>query len=575
VSGTGRRRKPNPNEEGYAPDAQPAAGPAPTVPPQPEYSYDWRRSAQPPPPPLPPSLPPTAPPADQRDGPGPVFDAFSTARAEPAGLFDDIDLFGDGPGERAGPVFGAPPPPPVTPRPVPDRPAAAGPAETDGRGERGEQKVRDGYTAADFAFLEEETGNDVEHWLDFVETRANSRAERLRLFRRRIIVLAVLVGLVAAGFGAYVALAGNPLTPAPTATQSVIMFQLRDPVGDAVGDALLVADDTAVNGGVTGHGAAVLIPSQLVVNTIAFGSQPFGGEMGNSTPIPPAGADTVSDVLGVNIAGVWGMDETTFAALVDEMDGLPVTTTVAVPAGASRPAVALGKETLTGAQAVAYAAYTVKGESAEAQTDRFGQVVAAMLAVLPTNPVVVTGYLNHLGIVNDPTLPESRLSPILGALAAEQQAGKFTVQPLPMRTDGSEELDYQAASPVVANLLGGVLKSGSAAGQLPRVLVEDGSGATGQASTILRSAAEAKLANAGYTEADGATAAARSTTVVEIASSDEQSAAQQVAQTLGLPSSDVRVVPNLSTVADVTVVLGADWPKLAGVPLTGTSQSAG
>jgi LytR cell envelope-related transcriptional attenuator len=682
VSGPGRRRKPNPDEEGYVPPgsegpADPGRPAAPQPDPSAQYAYDWRRPEPPAQPAEPPSFgtrssgaqpfagqqpydarrsfeppsygaqsfeprppgiespdgrfsaPPETPggrPTGRQPGPGPVFGGYTPApdplghrlqdpyspsayRAappsvpqassapaappivppqpgaprrpagggEPTGLFDDDDLFGDVGAPQPGRSGGYPAAPP------PAAPARPAPAADPGDGFGGEDpfagtgsdepavRPRAGaeYSPADFGFVDEESGNDVEHWLTFAESRADSRAERARRFRHRLIAVAAVLALAGAGFGAYVLFAGNPLAPASTATKAVIMFQLRDPSGNAVGDALLIADDSAVDGKATGHGGAVLIPSQLVVNTIAFGDQPFGGEMTANPPVLPAQADTVSDLLGVNIDGVWGMDETTFAALVDEMNGLPVTTTVAVPAQGTAPAVPLGSDTLSGAQSIAYLTYAPKGEQPAAQVDRFGQIVTALLKTLPTDPIVINGYLNHLGIVNDPALPNSRLTPILAALASEEQSGKFVLDPLPMRTDGSDELDYQGAGPIVTNLLGGALKSGAAAGQLPRVLVEDGSGASGQTSSAQRNSAEATLANAGYTAADGGGAPYVAATAVEIPDSGEQAAAQQVAATLGLPTSDVKVVPGLSAVADVTVVLGADWPKLS------SSQGAG
>jgi hypothetical protein len=360
-------------------------------------------------------------------------------------------------------------------------------------------------------------------------------------------------------------------------TKSVIMLQISDSVGDAVGDALLVADrsaatpSTAASGAAkppSGTGAAVLIPSQMVVNTTGFGAQPFGGAMAQQ--IPAAGKDTVADVLGVSIDGVWRMDETTFAALIDELGGIQVTTNAAVPAATATaeptaPAFAAGAQKLTGAEALAYATYKAPGEAATAQAQRFGQVVAAVLAMMPPEATSITAELNHVGIIDDPSLPESKLSPILAALAIDQQASAFTVKALPLRADGSMELDYTAAAPIVNNLLGGALKAGAAAGQVSRVLVDDATGRSGSQSSYIRSAAQAKLSNAGYTFIDGSSMARRATSVVEIPSGSQHDAAVQIAETLGLPANDVQVVSGMSTIADVTVLLGADWPALAGV----------
>lgn len=591
MTGTGRRRKPNPDEEALP--TPPPASQAPQAPA--EHSYDWRQT----------SAPGQAPP------PGPVFDGYSssgsvynpvgydlqdpyspaaygapapahgtdagpgagldrTRSPEPnavpdgAGLFDDSDLFGTGtvhiPAQAPSP---APAPSPASDAPVESEPAADAP------------RPQDGYTAADFAFLDEETGHDVKGWLTFVESRSESRADRIRRFRRRLIGAGAAAAVVGASVGAYLLFSGGVLSNSGP-TKSVILLQVSDTTGDAVGDALLVADRSATPSatpsgaakGSSGSAAAVLIPSQMLVNTTGFGSQPFGGQMSQS--IPAAGKDTVADVLGVTIDGVWRMDETTFAALIDEIGGVQVTTDTTVPAATASaeptaPAIAKGSEKLTGAQAVSYATYSAQGDSPTAQIQRFGQVVTALLAVLPTEATSITADLGHIGIIDDPSLPESGLSPILASLAYEQQAGAFTVQALPLRTDGSMEMDYTAAAPIVTRLLGGALKAGAAAGQLSRVLVEDASGHTADQSAYVRAAAQAKLSNAGYTYIDGASVARRATSMVEVPTQDQHDAAVQVAATLGLPANDVHVVPGMPTIADVTVFLGADWPALAGV----------
>jgi hypothetical protein len=352
----------------------------------------------------------------------------------------------------------------------------------------------------------------------------------------------------------------------------VILLQVSNTTGDAVADALLVTDRTAATGTTgakpaVGKGAGVLIPSQMVVESTGFGQQPFGGNMAQS--VPAAGKDTVSDALGVTIDGVWRMDEVTFAGLIDELGGIQLDAAVAVPSATATPAAAAiqpGPQKLTGGQAVAYSTYTAKGEAPDAQIERFGQVLTSVLAALPTNAGAITAYLNHLGIVDDPSLPESELSPILAALATEQQTGAYTAKAIPLRNDGSDEMDVQAAAPIVSNLLGGALNTQNN-GQVSRILVEDATGHTGIQSQAIRGAAQARLSNGGYTFIDGATVAHRSTSEVEVGSDGAKSAAVQVAATLGLPPDSVRVVSGMGTFADVTVLLGADWPKLASVSL--------
>jgi anionic cell wall polymer biosynthesis LytR-Cps2A-Psr (LCP) family protein len=155
------------------------------------------------------------------------------------------------------------------------------------------------------------------------------------------------------------------------------------------------------------------------------------------------------------------MDETTFSIFVDEMGGVSLTTNASVPASTvDSKGVPLGSVTLSGPQAVAYATYSAPGEAASAQATRFGQVVDALMAKLPTYSNSVQAYLNQLGLIPDPSLPLSKLSPILAALAAQQSAGKVTVAMLPLNADDS--LNASAASSVVSSLLGGTVAKASA-----------------------------------------------------------------------------------------------------------------
>ena len=433
---------------------------------------------------------------------------------------------------------------------------AAGPAAASRPGDK------DGYRPDDFAFVEEADEPDVKGWLSFTESRADSRAERLRKLRFRLIALAVVLVLVGAGVGVYSWLGGGASGAGQdTATKSMILFRLDDTKGDSVGDALMVTNrGGSTTGSASGDGAIVVIPAQMQIDDQGFGDEPFGGDMASDEP--PAGADEVSGALGVTPDGVWTMDETTFGIFVDELGGISLTTNAAVPAsGTDTKGVAQGTETLSGVQAVAYATYEGTGEAASAQAVRFGQVLNALVAKMPTFNDSVEAYLNQLGLIPDPSLPLTKLGPILAALAAQQNAGRVTVATLPL-TSGNV-LNDTAAAAVVAKLLGGTAKAGASAGQAARVLVQNGTGTSSSASAQLMAVAQAKLADAGYTYNAGDVVGTETKTEVEVASSANQSLAEQVAASLGLSGSTVQVVSGLSSVDDVTVVLGTDWSSLS------------
>jgi LytR cell envelope-related transcriptional attenuator len=188
-------------------------------------------------------------------------------------------------------------------------------------------------------------------------------------------------------------------------------------------------------------------------------------------------------------------------------------------------------------------------------------VLNALMAKMPTYNDSVEAYLNQLGLIPDPSLPLSKLSPILAALAAQQQGNRVTIATLPLTSGNS--LNDAAAAQIVSTLLGGTVKAGASAGQAARVLVQNGTGASTSAGGQLMAVAQGKLVDAGYTYNAGDVVATQAKTEVEVASSANQSLAEQIAASLGLSGATVQVVSGLASVDDVTVVLGRDWSSLS------------
>jgi len=612
--GTGRRRKQPVGEEvGEQPgQAQPQYPQYQTYaqPAEQEYSYDWRQesSAAPAAPAYepPPAYDPPAyePPAQPAYSPPPQYEyqAYQPPVADPSppsasGYDPGYQIPQQQPWDQpAAPVAAAAtviepaapgrPRPRPEPRPEPQAAPAFSPAEPapfDFESDPDDEQVnagpavappdspggaasrpadKDGYRPGDFAFVEQADEPDVEGWLSFSESRADSRADRLRKLRFRLVALGIVLALIGAGFGVYVWLGGSvPGLSTQVATKSMLLFRLDDTQGDSVGDALMVTNrGGSTTGSASGEGAIVVIPAQMQIDDQGFGDEPFGGDMASDQP--PAGSDEVASTLGVTPDGVVTMDETTFGIFITNIGGITLTTNTAVPASTADPSgVAEGTETLTGVQAVAYATYSASGEAATAQAARFGQVMNALMAKMPTDWISVRAYLNQLGLIPDPALPINKLSPILAALAAQQQAGRVTVATLPLTS--SDSLNATAAAEVVAKLLGGTTGAGASAGQAARVLVQNATGASTSGSGQLMAAAQAKLEDSGYTFNAGNVVATRAKTEVEVASSANQSLAEQVAASLGLSGSTVQVVSGLSSVDDVTVVLGQDWSSLS------------
>ncbi|WP_034267988.1 LCP family protein [Actinospica robiniae] len=601
MSGTGRRRKPpvegegggEPQYERGAFEAQEPQGgqqwqtyaPAP----EPQYDYDWRgaeSAAQPPAAPAAPAAPPPAaaeqwPPQYQQPYQEYQIPQPRWEQPAPAAYVEPDPIPAPPPAAQPepAPAASAAPAPRTRPQPRPepagdafnfdfdlDEDDASAASATGPRPAAGRPADKDGYRPGDFAFVDEGNDPEVKGWLEFSESRADSRAERTRRLRTRLTALAAVLVLAGAGFGAYSVFGGSSSTPAAAAaTKSLLLFQLDDADGNSIGDALMVTKRGGAQDGsaVGGTGAIVVIPAKMQIQS-DFGTQPFGGDMTGSPLQPPADDTEVAATLGVTPDGDMTMNETTFGIFVDELGGLTVTTNTDIPATTADPSgVKQGTVTLSGAQAVAYATYQAKGESDSAQSVRFGQVVSALMTKMPSFGNAVSAQLNQLGLITKPSMPLTKLSPILAALAAQQAAGKVTEVVLPLSQDGNDTLNYTAAAPIVSKLLGGTMKAGASAGQAARVLVEDATGATGPKAQQLISAAEADLQNGGYTFNGGDAVPEQAKTVVEVASSSQQGLAQQVASGLGLSGSTVKVVPGLAQVDDVTVVLGADWASVA------------
>ncbi|WP_212242793.1 LCP family protein [Catenulispora pinistramenti] len=451
------------------------------------------------------------------------------------------------------------------PEPVPAQQQPFEPAATQQQFEPAARAVTT-ETAAEAAESGTNTGEpeaELTNWLQFVGGD-DRRAERARRRRIQLISLATVIVLLAVGGGLWFVLKGGGGTKA---TQTTVLLQVKDSNGNAVGNVVLVADKNEVAGksDPSGRGAALLIPSELSVESAALDSQPFGGAMPSSAP---AGKDALTTLLGVDVDGVWSMDELTFAALLNNLIGVsvnvdPASAAAVVDPQTGKPLFQAGTQDLTGDKAAFYAVDRPKGEPPSAQLARFGQVVQGMLAKIPHTASTTAAVLNSLAAVPDPALPNAKLASILTALGAEEQGNRFAEQSLPVQADGSGVMDLDKASTVVANLLNGASKAKDNGG-LTRVSVADGTGRSDTVSS--RAMAESKLVGGGYTPLDQGVTQQTPNTYVIVPNQGAMSLGHQVALALGLPDSAVRVTPFDTTLTDARVVLGADWTQIGQVP---------
>jgi hypothetical protein len=388
---------------------------------------------------------------------------------------------------------------------------------------------------------------------------------RPRWTRRTMLVTGAVVLALLALVGIKI-LSGRslaPAGPAPAAAarpQSTLVIQVLDGSGRAAGTALLGHDAKGAGG------VGLLIPSSLVVNVAGVGSSSIADAASISSEEGTAVA--VGDTLGVLVDGTWTLTPAAFGALVDSVGGVSVTVDrdVTVP-GAGTGTVVLvpsGAAKLNGVRATAFAEFLAPGEPESARLARFSQVLLGVLGALPAGPDQVGKVISGLGAGSTGTQKPDQLAVVVDGLRADQgQPGGIFVQDLPTHglDTGSASptlvLDTAAASAIIADKFAGSVPPKRAGGPV-RVLVQNGVGTPG-----LNLVARTKLIAAGLTFVSGGNAPSFGHATTQILVRDDTTQSQDegnaVAQALGLPQSDILVTSQGTTLADVVVVLGADF----------------
>ncbi|MDH6118741.1 anionic cell wall polymer biosynthesis LytR-Cps2A-Psr (LCP) family protein [Kitasatospora sp. GAS204A] len=470
--------------------------------------------------------------------------------------------------QQVPPALAAPAPAPVRPAPPRPRPApapaAAAPTVPDEPSEQvGGRRAaakparasdQDAYQTGEFTFVDEpaEETEDVIDWLKFAESRTERRDERRRKLRNRLIGGAVALALVGGGTVGYLfftgALGNSQSAAAAVGQRSVVVVHLRDLQGKV--SSVLLVNDAA------GHkGSMLLLPDTLQLPTAGDSPTTQLGSAMDSVG-PASTREALGNLLGAPVAGTWRLDTPYLRLLVAQLGGIKVDTNAAVNGPDGKPLVEQGQgRMLTGDAAVAYATYQAPGESRDAQLNRFGQVLSAVIATMPTTLSDATDDVHKMGAVLDPSLPEKALAGLLVELSQQAAAGHFGTTELPVQPDGT--LDQAKVAPVVKEVLGSTVHLAVATSAPARVSIVD---ATGSGGTADAQAAQVQVVNAGLTFVPGGSTAATAQATSEIDYTDDgrQATAQSLATTLGLPAGAVKKVGTAQT-ADIVVVLGKDY----------------
>ncbi|UNO42034.1 LytR C-terminal domain-containing protein [Streptomyces sp. MST-110588] len=414
------------------------------------------------------------------------------------------------------------------------------------------------YRTEQFSFIEEPTedSEDVIDWLKFTESRTERREEAKRRGRSRVIALAVVLAVLLVGGVGYLWWAGklpfglsgsgqDAENAGGAQKRDVLVVHLRDGKGGKSATALLVDNET------THKGTTVLLPNDLVV-TKDDGTPTTLGKSVTQEGTEPT-RESLNTLLGADVKASWRLDTPYLENLVERVGGITLDTDATVP-GAKKGDAALVTQgtgqTLNGQAAVAYATYQAKGEPQTKQLLRFGQVMQATLKKVSSDADGATATVKSLLQVLDPPLTEGQLGSSLARRAELAKAGAYRTTVLPVQPDGT--LSRQTADSVVKDVLGGTVKN-TDPGATARVSVQNASGdkaATGRARVA--------LLNGGYSFVDGGSAAARAGSEVTYADAGHKAKAEEVAKTLGLPTSALKQGKGAAN-ADVTVVLGRDY----------------
>jgi hypothetical protein len=349
-------------------------------------------------------------------------------------------------------------------------------------------------------------------------------------------------------------------TPTPTAfaEQQTLLIQVRN-------DAELGADNMVAGVGGDLPAAQLMVPSQLIVDVPGAGQQ----TLAQSARLldRSASQDALSDLLALRIDGTLSLGRLALAGMVDFVGGItldvdaPVTVTDAAT-GTQTVLVPAGTQTLDGTQAAAYALTWLPDEPEAARMARYSQVMTATVAALPEDALRIQEMLTSLGGSARTTTTTSAVAQFLLQMRAGILAGGQQVRVLPTTDIEAGEalavvrVDLPAAEAVLTSLLPQAMLSDVESS--PRVLVQNGAGTPG-----LGASARDRLVGAGMVYINGGNAEQfgleQTLVIVADASTESLALGAEVAQALGVPETAVQVAEDGQNVADVVVILGADF----------------
>ena len=396
------------------------------------------------------------------------------------------------------------------------------------------------------------------------QLRQQREAQKQQARQRWIVTALAVLGVVVLGALLVFWLANrSDDTAAPAEagrTERTLTMTLAAGSDAATSGALMVYD---VDNGTAG---SVLVPSRLFVEGPTPGGLPFGdtvqlGETG-------APGTSLADTLDVVVDDTWQVSDEMLAQLVEAAGGVLVDVDTEIlqetPNGQQVVIVGAADGQLLGPkQAVAFANYLAPEENEEARLARFGQVLAQVTQRLPEDPQELLATLEGVGATENATLNTESLADFLLGYGDVGRGGDTSYQSLPvnaLETGGRNPalvVEAEGLERLRAGLLVDSLPPDSGGEEIV-VYVQNGVGTPG-----IEQDAAALLRDEGYDFFNGGNAKEfeyeQTLVLIPDSTPASQALGEDVAATLGVPATSVQVNGQGSSIADVFVILGADF----------------
>lgn len=382
--------------------------------------------------------------------------------------------------------------------------------------------------------------------------RAAERKRRRRQQRNVAIAVVAAVAVVVAGFLVVGKIGGGKKKEAgPTRTQRTMLLQVKAPDGTAISSALLAHDRAS------SEGSVVLVPPQVIAAVPGQGSMPFGRAL--LTAGAKGSRNALSDLMSVTVDSSWVLDAGSFQRLVDRVGGIDADVDTTVVQGRT-VVLSPGKQHLTGAQAYTFATYLTGSEQEQVRLARLQAVLDGIISRLPTPADALIGGLGGGSALS---LPVKDAAAFLVGLKTDDTKEQLQYRSLPViKVDaGTDEirfrLDADGTKSLVDELLADSVPAGARA-EGNRVLVLNGVGTPGLGEKV-----RAKLVPAGFVFVGSRNAPtfgyAKTQVLVREATPAGGALGARVAKALGVPASSVAASDQIGLIADVVVIVGADF----------------